>query len=466
MAPIFVSKVAGSTVERNLGEVLSKEILIEIHKQERLVAIIENGRVDDFHIEVDRYQSLLGNIYKGKVESILPSINAAFVNIGHERNGFLYLTDASNPLIEEDLSGPKTLLQKIFKKPKSQAKTPPAKTTQKRPHRHSKKNDIPLKVGQEILVQVVKDPFGEKGARLTTHITLPGRFVVYMPCDNKSGISKKIDDVQERRRLREIMKGFSFAKTGGYIIRTVSKEQSKRELLRDAKFLYNIWQKINKKSKQESAPALIYEEGELTWKIVRDYLTDKVDKLIIDSEEEYQRIRKFVNTLIGREMMKKIHHYKGKQGLFEAKHVARDLQTIYETKVPVKSGAYVIIEPTEAFTVVDVNSGKFKAKVSPGEAAFMVNMEVVPEIARQLRLRDRGGIIVIDFIDMVREDHKRKVVDALRKAVSRDYAKTEVYKISPLGLVEMTRARTGKTIESMSFGPCPYCEGRGRVKLS
>ncbi len=445
---------------------MSREILIQTQRGERLVAIIENGHVDDFHIEVDRYQSLLGNIYKGKVESILPSINAAFVNIGKERNGFLYLTDVVSPRIdvEQELE-PRSLIDKILGRSKKEKE--PSKKSAKAGQRYNHKSKtLPLKVGQEILVQVVKDPFGEKGARLTTHITLPGRFVVYMPFDYQTGVSKKIDSSEERQRLREVIKGFGFAKTGGFIIRTASKKQGKRELNRDAKFLYSIWQKIFKKSEEVKAPALIYEEGELTWKIVRDYLTDKVDKLIIDNEDQYQRIRKFVQTLIGRTMVNKIELYEGKTPLFDAKNVSKELNKIYDTNVYVKSGAYVVIEPTEGLIVVDVNSGKFKTKASPGEAAFMVNMEVVPEIARQLRLRDLGGIIVIDFIDMTREEHKRKVLDALQKALARDHAKTEVYKISPLGLVEMTRARTGKTIESISFKKCPYCDGRGRVKFA
>jgi len=445
---------------------MSREILIQTQKNERLVAIIENGCVDDFHIELDSYQSLLGNIYKGKVEAILPSINAAFVNIGQERNGFLYLTDAVNPLVEDDISVPRKFLAKIFGSSKKQESNPSKEELKSKFKRNQKTpNRISLKVGQEILVQVVKDPFREKGARLSTHISLPGRFVVYMPCDKQGGVSRKIDNVEERQRLREVIKGFAFAKTGGFIIRTASRKQGKRELTRDAKFLYEMWLKVYKKSESEKAPALIYEEGELTWKIVRDYLTEKVDKLIIDSEEEYLKIRKFVQTLIGREMVSKIHHYKGHVPLFESKRIAKELQKIYDTNVYCKSGAYIVIEPTEGVIVIDVNSGKFKTKASPGEAAFMVNMEVVPEIARQLRLRDLGGIIIIDFIDMEREEHKRKVVDGLRRALTRDSAKTEVNRISALGLVEMTRARTGKTIESISFGQCPFCDGRGRVKI-
>ena len=445
---------------------MSKEILIQTQKGERLVAILENGRVDDFHIEVDRYQSLLGNIYKGRVESILPSINAAFVNIGQERNGFLYLTDVVTPVTDEDLSAPRKFFNKMFKKPKDKEDGQEKKDPKDRHYHHHRREEHPqLKVGQEILVQVVKDPFGEKGARLTTHLTLPGRFVVYMPYDKQTGVSKKIENVQERQRLREVVKGFAFAKVGGFIIRTASSKQDKGELIRDARFLYSIWLKIHKKSQAEKAPALIYEEGELTWRIVRDYLNEEVDKLVIDNHEEYHRIRKFVQTLIGRHMVNKIHHYNGHVPLFDARNVSKELQKIYDTDVYCKSGAYIVIEPTEGLTVVDVNSGKFKTRASPEDAAFMVNMEVVPEIARQLRLRDLGGIIVIDFIDMTREDHKRKILETLQRELSKDPAKTEVNKISPLGLVE-TRARTGKTIESISYGPCPFCDGRGRVKIA
>lgn len=436
---------------------MSREILIQVQKDERLVAIVDGGQLDDFHIEGERYQSLLGNIYKGRVESILPSINAAFVNIGQERNGFLYLTDVVNPLVADDVSAPQKLIDKFLNKPQQ-------KSQADRRGRRPRKEEIPLKEGQEILVQVVKDPFGGKGARLTTHLTLPGRFAVFMPCDKQNGISRKIEDVEERKRLREVIKGFNFAKTGGFIIRTAACQQGKRELIRDARWLYKLWTEIFKKSEETKAPALVYEEHELTLRIVRDYFTEKVDKLVLDSKEEYFKVRKFVQEVIGREMIKKVFCYRGKEPLFESKGIARELKKIYDTKVFSKTGAYIVIEPTEGLIVVDVNSGKFKTKADPGEAAFMVNMEVVPEIARQLRLRDLGGIIVIDFIDMVKEDHKRKILEALQRNLSRDYAKTEVNKISSLGLVEMTRARTGKTIESISFEKCPFCQGRGRVK--
>ncbi len=430
---------------------MAKEILIQTAEKETHVAILDGGKLDDYFIELENQQSILGNVYKGRVESILPSINGAFVNIGQEKNGFLYLTDAVNPLTEEE-GGPKGLINKIL---------------QRRQRRHFKRQDhpAPLKQGQEILVQVVKDPFSTKGARLTTHISLAGRFVVYMPYDQHHGVSKRIDDQQERHRLREVMKGFDFVQSGGFIVRTVSNEQNSNDLVREAKFLYKIWQEIQKLAERKEAPALIYKEYDLILKVIRDSFSAEVQGVSIDSASEYEKIQQFINNLVGKEALSKIHLYKGQTPLFKSRGVAEELEKIYERKVNLKSGAYIVVEPTEGLIVVDVNSGKFKTRASPEDAAFMVNMEAAPEIARQLRLRDLGGIIVIDFIDMTKEIHKRKVLEALRVALAQDRAKTEVNRISQLGLVEMTRARTGKTLESITFETCPYCDGRGKVKI-
>lgn len=433
---------------------MSREILVHIGQGETQAVIIQDGRLDDFHQEVEHHQSILGNIYKGKVESILPSINGAFVNIGQEKNGFLYLTDVVTPQNGEE-SGPKKFFNKLFNRHEKKENG----------HGHNDHKNIPLKQGQEILVQVVKEPFSTKGARLTSHISLAGRFVVYMPYDTHGGVSKKIESHEERQRLKGLLEGFDFVKTGGFIVRTASHEKGTHELTRDARFLYKIWQQIVRLSEKKQAPALIYKEYDLIWKIVRDYFTNQVDKLIIDSHDDFMKVRKFVANLIGKEAIDKVHFYNDPVPLFEAKGVADELQKIYDTKVSLKSGAYVVIEPTEGLTVVDVNSGKFKTRASPEDAAFMVNMEAAPEIARQLRLRDVGGIIVIDFIDMGKEGHKRKIIETLENELARDYAKTEVNRISPLGLVEMTRARTGKTLEAISFSDCPYCDGRGKVRI-
>ena len=434
---------------------MAREILIEKKTHETRVAIIDNGKLDDFFIEVERHQSILGNIYKGRVESILPSINGAFINIGQERNGFLYLTDAVNPLVADEISGPRKLWNRIV-----------GRAEQK--NKKARKNPSPpaLKQGQDILVQVVKDPFSNKGARLTTHISLAGRFIVYMPYDRHYGVSRKIENAQERQRLKDVLKSFDFIKSGGFIVRTVSSDQHKRDLDREARFLYRIWQQIMKLSEKKQAPALIYKEYDLIWKVIRDYFTERINSLTIDSHDDYLKIRKFVHNLIGKQALERIYYHKGAAPVFEAKGLAKQLESIYDQKVYLKSGAHIVIEPTEGIIVVDVNSGKFKTRASPEEAAFMVNMEAAPEIARQLRLRDLGGIIVIDFIDMSKEIHKRKVLEMLKVELAKDPAKCEVNRISQLGLVEMTRARTGKTIEAMTFIDCPYCEGRGKVKAA
>ena len=458
---------------------MSREILIHVADAERRVAIVDNKKLDDFYIELDRYQSILANIYKGRVESILPSINGAFVNIGQERNGFLYLTDADHPHVDDFSNGEgssgvvaQSFLDRILsRKPKDQPADGKGgeKKDGDRKDEHGRRprrgKPVPLKVGQEILVQVEKDPFGTKGGRLTTHLSIPGRFIVYMPYDNHLGVSQKIESPEERQRLRDILKEADFVKEGGFIIRTVSAGQDKRELLNDARFVYDKWQKVLKLAKEKKAPALIYKEGDIIWKVVRDFFRDDVSAIHVDSREEHDKICKYIEALVDKKHLKKVHFYGGEQPIFEAHKISTELEKIYDQKVFLKTGAYIVIEPTEGVTVIDVNSGRYKVQASPEDAAFNVNMEAAPEIARQLRLRDLGGIIVIDFIDMSREEHKRKVLDILRAELSKDTAKTEVNRISNLGLVEMTRERTGKTLESIKFAECPYCHGRGKVRI-
>jgi Rne/Rng family ribonuclease len=494
---------------------VSREILIHVGDGERRVAIVENKRLDDYYIELDRHRSTLGNIYKGKVESILPSINGAFVNIGQEKNGFLYLTDADHPYVQDfdNLNGPGTAAQSFFDKllnrkpalpkpevvseaaglngqdasrvdvpavPQSGVEQPKAEAPREHqqhggrgrgrsgrggPQQNKKDRPCPLKTGQEVLVQVEKDPFGTKGARLTTHLSIPGRFVVYMPYDKHIGVSQKIESPEERQRLRDIIRACDFVKDGGFIVRTVSQGQDKEELLNDARFVYDKWQKVVKLAKEKKAPAIIYQEGDIIWKVVRDFFRKELTAVHIDSKEEHEKLTKYVDALVGKAGLKKVHYYGGAQSIFEAHKVSAELDRIYDQKVFLKTGAHIVIEPTEGVTVIDVNSGRYKTSASPEDAAFNVNIEAAPEIARQLRLRDLGGIIVIDFIDMSREDHKRKVLDVLRAELARDLAKTEVNKISSLGLVEMTRERAGKTIESLKFSECPYCHGRGRMRI-
>jgi len=421
---------------------MSKEILINIRDKSNRIAVVKNQVLEEFYLEISEQKTILGNIYKGKVRSIVPSINAAFVDIGQEKNGFLYLGELTNPLVEEELSEQTSSLNE-----------------------QRKDNLNKIKVGEEIAVQVVKEAFGTKGPRLTTHISLPGRYLVLMPLDKNTGISRRITDRNERKRLRQILENINFFKDIGLIVRTVAVGRSRRDLIRDGKFLIGVWKNIKRRSVGLHAPALIHSEFSILFKVLRDVFSDDIDSVIIDSRQEYGRVIRFVRSTLGYHFAKKIKLYREGVPLFEFKNVEDEIKKLYENKVYLKGGPYIVIETTEGLTVVDVNSGRFKSKANPEHAAFQVNLLAAKETARQLRLRDIGGIIVVDFIDMMEEQHQRQVLNVFKEALRQDRAKTEVLGISQLGLVEMTRERTSRSIESKYYKNCPYCEGRGKLKI-
>jgi len=409
---------------------MSKEILVNIEPQEKRVAVVSEGVLEEFYIERPQDRTIVGNIYKGKIEAVLPSLGAAFVDIGLLKKGFLYLSEIEFAF--ESVEEPKTQAPKEIKK------------------------------GQEVLVQVVKESFGTKGPRLSTHIGLAGRYLVIMPQDKQVGISRRIEDDVERRRLRQIFNELKLPKDVGFIVRTAACGKSKLELGRDAQFLYKLWKRLEKVVQQKKAPSLIYEEYDLTLRAIRDSFTEDVSKLLVDSKPEYYRIQNFMRTFLSY-LAKKVEFYRG-DDLFTDKDIEKQINRINESKVYLKSKAYLIIEPTEGLVVIDVNSGGFKKKFSQEETAFKVNCEAAIEVARQLILRDLGGIIVIDFIDMEKEGHRREVFNLLKRELSRDRAKYDVLGISKFGVVEMTRERIHKTVQMLSFQTCPYCQGRGRVK--
>ncbi len=408
---------------------MSKEILINIEPQEKRACLINDGRLDEFYMERPQDKTIVGNIYKGKIETALPSIGGAFVDIGLPKRGFLYLSE-----IEEvfESVAPSSLKSKEIKK------------------------------GQEVLVQVVKESFGTKGPRLSCHIGIPGRYIVLMPGENQIGISRRIEDDEERKRLRHALQELSLPKDVGFIVRTAASGKSKQELMRDVNFLLKLWKRIEKIIQQKKAPSLIYEEYDLTLRMIRDSFTDEVSKLIVDSKEEYYRIHRFMRTFLSY-LINKVELYRG-ENLFADKDVERQINRIFESKVYLKSKAYLVIEPTEGLVVIDVNSGGFVKKIGQEESAFKVNCEAAIEAARQLRLRDLGGIIVIDFIDMGKEGHRREVLNILKKSLSNDKAKYDILGISKFGLVEMTRERIHKTAHNLSYQSCPYCQGKGKVK--
>ncbi len=409
---------------------MSKEILINIEPQEKRVAIVSEGRLEEFYMERPQDKTIVGNIYKGKIEAVLPSLGAAFVDIGLLKKGFLYLSE----------------IESVFEAPEAPEQIAPTE----------------IKKGQEVLVQVVKESFGTKGPRLSCHIGLAGRYLVLMPQDKQVGISRRIEDDPERRRLRGVFQELKLPNDVGFIVRTAASGKSKHELFRDAKFLLKLWRRIEGIIRLRRAPSLIYEEYDLTLRAIRDSFTDDVSKLIVDSKPEYYRIKHFMRTFLSY-LANKVEFYRG-DSLFEDKDIERQINRIFESRVYLKSKAYLIIEPTEGLVVVDVNSGGFKKKLGQEETAFKVNCEAAEEVAHQLKLRDLGGIIVIDFIDMEKETHRREVLNILKKALSNDKAKYDILGISKFGLVEMTRERIHKTVQMLSYQPCHYCQGKGRIK--
>jgi ribonuclease G len=421
---------------------MTKEILINIRDNSKRVAVVKNHLLEEFYLEIANEESILGNIYKGIIRSVVPSINAVFVDIGQHRNGFLYINEPTNPLVEEELSEGEYIQGK-----------------------QRKESNSKFNVGEEIMVQVVKEAFGNKGPRLTTHISLPGRYLVFMPFERNIGISRRIEAHQERKRLKSILEKIIFLKNAGIIVRTAALGKGKRELLRDGRFLLRQWRNIKRKNSSQCAPALIHSEYSIIFRIIRDIFSDDIERILIDSKHEYGRIVRFARSVLGYRFAKKIKLYREGVPLFEFKNIEGEIRKLYERKVYLKSGAYIVIDITEGLTVVDVNSGRFKSKTNPEISAFMVNLEATKEIARQLRLRDIGGIIVIDFIDMFEESNRRQVLDTFKDALSQDRAKTEVLGMSKLGLVEMTRERTSRSIESKYYKICPYCEGKGRLKI-
>ena len=359
------------------------------------------------------------------------------------------MSELTNPLLEDDMPDDVFWPLRGLKK----------QTKEKKP---AKK----FKVGEEVLVQVVKEPFSTKGPRLTTYISLPGRYLVHMPSQHQVGISRKIENKEERKRLKQVIDKNVIFKNRGYVVRTAALKKDGRDIARDAKVLARLWQNIKRNSQKKVAPLLIHREFGLIYRIMRDQFIEEIDTLYIDSKYEYNNVVRFARNFLGRNFVKKIKLYSKEKPIFEAGKINEDIERLYEKKAKLKSGAYIVIESTEGLSVIDVNSGRYTNKGAPEQAALRVNLDAAPEIARQLKLRDIGGIIVIDFIDMEREKNRRAVLSALKNALSKDRAKTDVLGISKLGLVEMTRKRTYRPIDSAYYKSCPYCGGKGRLKIN
>ena len=424
---------------------MKQEIFINSTPQESRIAIMEDGVLAELLIERKEEMGVAGNIYKGKVARVLPGMQAAFIEIGMEKAGFLHASDFSTEP-EDALAGDDVEFEE-----------PPKPT-------HSRRLPLEKQIsrGEEILVQVAKDPLGTKGARVTSHVSLPGRYMVFMPGNRHIGISRRIESEEERKRLREIAQSLGTEK-GGFILRTACEGLSKREIQRDFHFLTKLWTRIQQKAESASAPALIHQDLDLIARTIRDFFTADTEQVVIDSPKDHRRVVDFARHFMPR-LKAKIVLYSGKEPLFEHQAIEEKIVKALDRRVWLRSGGYIIIERTEALTAVDVNTGRFVGKHNQEDTILKTNLEAVQEVVRQLRLRNAGGIIIIDFIDMEKEGNRKKVYEALREALKRDKARTNILKISELGLVEMTRQRSRESLENQMLRPCPHCEGRGRIK--
>src|SRR3989337_1690932 len=418
-------------------------ILINHNPHETRVAALQGNRLVEFYTERSKDKGISGNIYKGKVVRVLPGMQAAFVDIGLDRTAFLHATDVYEMFDEFEEFAKET------------------EEERGRPSRRIPIQEI-LKEGQEIMVQVAKEPIGSKGARITSHISLPGRHIVFTPTDDHIGISRRIGSEKERRRLREIVVRLR-PEGSGFIIRTACEGMRADDIGSDMDFLTKLWGEILRKKGRNSAPCLLYEELDLTLRTIRDIFTADIDKLIIDSREEYERAIKFAEDFLPG-LRQNIELYESEDPIFDTHGVEIELTDAIEKKVWLKSGGHIVIDQMEALTAIDVNTGRYVGKASSDATILKTNLEAVHEVVHQLRLGNIGGIIVIDFIDMARHPDRRKVYDTLKDVLKIDRARTNILKISELGIVEMTRKRTRESITQSLLEPCPYCDGNGLVK--
>ncbi|MFO0603860.1 MAG: Rne/Rng family ribonuclease [Polyangiales bacterium] len=454
------------------------QIVINVDIGETRVAIIENGIVAELHVERRGDRSVVGDVYLGKVTRVLPGMNAAFVDLGLERAAFLHVDDAlpdeelraamfdaeaddEDEAAEADSEAPAEGAEGAEGAPREARPKPKRPQRQAREARPQKPIRDLVREGQEIIVQVSKGPISTKGARVTSHISLPGRYVVYMPTVDHLGVSKRIGNEKERRRLREAIEGIKPEK-GGLIVRTLSEGLTKKQLKTDVAYLVHLWSDICKKREGARAPALLYSELDVVLRTVRDVFGPEIEKIVIDDKEAHGRLVRFVEQFMP-DRKDSVELYSGREPVFDAYGIEDEIGRALSRKVPLKSGGYLIIDQAEALTAIDVNTGRFVGKKDVEETVTATNMEAVAEIAYQLRLRNLGGLIVIDFIDMDRPQNRDRVDKALAEAMKNDKAKTTMVRISELGLVEMTRKRTRESLGRTLFEPCFYCDGTGHT---
>ncbi|AIF52475.1 Rne/Rng family ribonuclease [Pelosinus sp. UFO1] len=405
---------------------MAKKIIVNITPEETRMAVFENEEFIEVSIERTRSGHNVGNIYKGKTKNVLPGMQAAFIDIGREKNAFLYIGDTL----------PQVAAQAIA--------------------------DSALTVGKDVMIQIVKDAIGTKGPRATTHLTLPGRYVVLMPTVDYIATSRRIANEEERVRLKQIVEKVR-PEGMGVIVRTMSEGKSEEDLQKDIEYLYNLWKALIARGKRATAPILLYRDVDLVIRIVRDYLSDDVEEFVLDHQEAYGRVCDLLKYA-SPELVSRVRLYQGKEDIFTHYGLDEELNKLGQRSVWLKCGGYIVIDKTEALTVIDVNTGKFVGSINLSDTVFQTNLEAASEIVRQIRLRDIGGIIIVDFIDMDKEEQKQAVVAALEEKFKRDRTKTNVLGFTGLGLVEITRKKARQNVEGVLYSECPCCEGRGRVQ--
>lgn len=456
-----------------------KQVLINVEATDMRVAVLEDGMLVELFVEDFAQQTLLGNIYKGKVEGVVPGLKAVFVNIGQERNAFLHFSDV---LQEYDLPSrgrPERLAPSSNRSQEKSADKNGGDSGEEddyidpqvlpgegedgepgveRPARRSR----PLRVGDSILVQVTKEPISEKGPRVTSYVSIPGRYLVMMPfSEHQGGVSRKIEDMEERRRLRDLLRGLE-GDSGSFIVRTAGLEEEESAIREDHDALVKQWNLIKKKHLKANAPALIHNEQDIIQRLVRDTLRNDINEILIDSKQEMKGLVKAIDSMAPA-MRDRVHLFESSKNIFDVFEVEQQFQKALRRKVWLKSGGFVVIDETEALTAIDVNSGKYVGSEDQHQVILKTNLEACRVVSRQLRLRDIGGLIVVDFIDMTNRDHQAQVLREFRSCLKRDNAKYAMTGLSEFGLVEMTRKRVRRSLVHSVYQLCPYCEGAGKI---
>jgi len=426
-----------------------KEVIINAETLETRVAVTEDGKLEEFNIERTTEERLVGSIFKGKVRNLEDGLKAAFVDIGFEKNAFLHYWDIVPNQFDSGVE--------IVERPAGRERRPAKpKITQK---------DIPrlYPPGSEIIVQVTKGPIGTKGPRITTNLVLPGRFLVLLPNSDQSGISRKIENPEERKRLKKILRELAIPDGMGVIMRTAGEGQQKRYFIRDLALLLEEWNGVQERMKKQPPASCVFQEPDLIERTVRDFLTEDVERIVVDNQKAHDRMREMV-TKISQRAATKVKLYSDAQAIFDRFNITRQLENAFSRQVHLRSGGYIVIDETEALVAIDVNTGRHKGSRDQESTILKVNQEAAEEICRQLRLRNMGGLIVLDFIDMKSRRDQQSVYQRVKEGLRRDKAKTHILPISQLGLMEMTRQRHTESVRSAVYDDCPYCKGRGKVK--